>query len=104
MPPNKQNELEARKKALDEKLRKSQFQNQAHQNQVQGQGADSPSKPPETHLGLAFRLVADFVVFILVGAAMGYGLDIWLKTSPWGLILFANLGFIGAIRNIIKKN
>lgn len=36
----------------------------------------------------------------LVGFAMGYGLDMWLGTSPWLKIIFLIVGFGAGFKNV----
>jgi ATP synthase protein I len=44
--------------------------------------SDADAKPP----GDAARAAIDFASASAVGTLLGYGLDVWLETSPWGLI------------------
>jgi F0F1-type ATP synthase assembly protein I len=44
--------------------------------------ADAQAKPP----GDAARSAIDFATASAVGTLLGYGLDVWLDSSPWGLI------------------
>ena len=37
---------------------------------------------------------------ILVGAAMGYGMDYWLDTTPWGFFIGILLGIAGGFKNV----
>ena len=50
-------------------------------------------------LGRASVIGLHLVSGTLVGGAMGYGLDRWLGTSPWGLLFFLILGIIAGFRN-----
>jgi ATP synthase protein I len=43
--------------------------------------------------GLAFTLAADLLGGLIGGALLGWGIDSWLGTAPWGLIIFF---FVGA--------
>ncbi len=43
--------------------------------------------------GLAFTLAADLVGGLIGGTLLGWGIDSWLGTAPWGLIVFF---FVGA--------
>ncbi len=52
--------------------------------------------------GLALRLGADFVAGIAVGAALGWGIDRWFGTSPWGLMLFLLLGFAAGVLSLLR--
>lgn len=44
---------------------------------------ETPKKPLS---GDAARLAIDFASATAVGSALGYGLDLWLNSSPWGMI------------------
>ena len=46
-----------------------------------------PSSAPEAKLpGDAARAAIDFASATAVGTGLGYGLDAWQHTSPWGLL------------------
>lgn len=44
--------------------------------------SDANAKPP----GDAARAAIDFASASAVGTLLGYGLDVWLNSSPWGLL------------------
>jgi len=50
----------------------------------------------------AMRLASEFVAGVLVGAALGWGLDEVAGTSPWGLIGFLLLGFAAGVLNALR--
>lgn len=37
-----------------------------------------------------------------VMAAAGYGIDQWLGTDPWGVMIGATIGLAGGLYNLIK--
>ena len=49
-----------------------------------------------------FRLSSELVAGVLVGAAIGWGLDRLLSISPWGLIVFLLLGFAAGVINVMR--
>lgn len=53
-------------------------------------------------MGLGMRMASEFVSAILVGALLGLGLDNWLKTTPWFLLLGLGIGFAAGVVNIIR--
>ncbi|NQW09227.1 MAG: AtpZ/AtpI family protein [Alphaproteobacteria bacterium] len=55
---------------------------------------------PNSGLGIAFRVGVELVAGVVVGVAVGYGLDRWLGTSPWLLIVFFLLGSAGGMLNV----
>ncbi len=48
------------------------------------------------------RLSSELVGGVLVGAGIGYALDYWLSTKPWGFIVFMLLGFVAGILNLMR--
>lgn len=53
-------------------------------------------------MGYGFRVATELVGGVLVGAAIGWGLDKLLGTSPWLLIVFLMLGFGAGINNVLR--
>lgn len=49
-----------------------------------------------------FRLSSELVAGVAVGALLGWMLDRWLGTSPWGLIVFLLLGFAAGVLNVMR--
>jgi ATP synthase protein I len=53
-------------------------------------------------LSIAARVGVELVAATVVGAGLGYGLDRWLGTAPWlvivGVFLGATAGLLGIIR------
>jgi ATP synthase protein I len=53
-------------------------------------------------MAVGFRLSSELVAGVLVGAALGWGFDRLLSTSPWGLIIFLLLGFTAGVINVMR--
>lgn len=53
-------------------------------------------------LGLAVRAASELVAAVLVGVAIGWGLDWWLGTSPLLLLIFFFLGFAAGVLNVVR--
>ena len=53
-------------------------------------------------MGLGFRMAADFVAAILVGALLGWGVDEIFGTTPWGLVTLLMLGFVTGVWNVVR--
>jgi F0F1-type ATP synthase assembly protein I len=53
-------------------------------------------------MAVGLRLSSELVGGVLVGAALGWGFDRLLSTSPWGLIVFLLLGFIAGVINVMR--
>lgn len=52
----------------------------------------------------ATKLASEFIAGVLVGAALGWGLDKVAGTSPWGLIGFLLLGFCAGVLNVVRTS
>lgn len=61
-----------------------------------------PTKPDSAGYGYAMRLSSEFISAILVGAAIGYGIDWLFGTTPWAMIVFMLLGFVAGIMNVLR--
>src|ERR1700704_1945043 len=53
-------------------------------------------------MAVGLRLSSELVAGVLVGAALGWGFDRLLSTSPWGLIVFLLLGFVAGVINVMR--
>lgn len=51
----------------------------------------------------ALKVGSEFVAGVLVGAAIGYGIDWVAGTRPFGLILFLMLGFAAGVLNVLRS-
>jgi len=53
-------------------------------------------------MGLGFRIGLELVVAVFVGVALGWAIDRWLGTRPWGLLVFLFLGIGAGMTNIYR--
>ena len=72
------------------------------QAELDAQAGPSKSAMTGPGMGLGFRMAADFVAAIIVGAVLGWGIDALLHSTPWGLISCLMLGFITGVWNVIR--
>jgi ATP synthase protein I len=93
-PSDDEAQLSARLQRLGERLATA---NRPSEN---GSGPRQTADPSAFARG--FRLSAELVGGVLVGAGIGWGLDRWLGTSPWGLIVFFLLGFAAGVLNVMR--
>ena len=59
-------------------------------------------KLPRGGLGLAFRIAVELVAALAVGLAIGWAIDHWLGTRPWGLVVFFFLGAAAGMLNVYR--
>ena len=76
-------------------------------------GRHHPDRPSDSETGQGpatdasaiargFRLSAELVAGVLVGAGIGWLLDRWLGSSPLGMIVFLLLGFSAGVLNVMR--
>ena len=53
-------------------------------------------------MSLGFRVLAEFVAGVIVGGFIGWQTDLWLGTTPFGLIVFLALGTAAGFWNVYK--
>ncbi|MBC2884525.1 AtpZ/AtpI family protein [Ochrobactrum sp. CM-21-5] len=51
----------------------------------------------------AMKLSSEFIAGIVVGALLGWFIDRFAGTSPWGLIVFLLLGFAAGVLNVLRS-
>ena len=50
-----------------------------------------------------FQLSSELIAGVVVGAAIGWGFDRLLSTSPFGFIVFIMLGFVAGVVNVVRS-
>ena len=68
-----------------------------------GEDAPRDSAPRNPSVAMAMRAASDFVAGVIVGAALGWGVDQLFDTSPWGLVVFVLLGFAAGLVNVMRS-
>jgi ATP synthase protein I len=53
-------------------------------------------------LGFGFRIGIELVVAIAVATALGWAIDRWLGTRPWGIIVLFFLGVAAGMLNVYR--
>lgn len=69
------------------------------QQPEQGQPAGGVSN---RDMALGLRVGVELVAGVLFGLALGYGIDWWLGTKPWGMIILVFLGAIAGFMNVYR--
>ncbi|MCB5424249.1 AtpZ/AtpI family protein [Altererythrobacter sp. CC-YST694] len=85
---------DARIDALDERL-KAAREREVQRNKPQVQGADANYRTGN-------RVLAELLGGIGGGALIGWVIDRFAGSSPWGLLVMMFLGIVVAFRNIIR--
>jgi ATP synthase protein I len=53
--------------------------------------------------GTALKLSSEFIAGVAVGAGLGWVVDRFAGTSPWGLIVLLLLGFGAGVLNVLRS-
>ena len=98
--PTDEAALSARLSRLDQRLsdiRKERgIQTDQSDNESRNRSANASA------MARGFRLSSELIAGVLVGSAIGWSIDRWLSTSPWGLMLFMLLGFAAGVINVMR--
>jgi ATP synthase protein I len=55
-----------------------------------------------TAFARGFRLSTEIVAGVLFGAVVGWAIDHWLDSAPWGMIVCVLLGFVVGVLNLMR--
>jgi ATP synthase protein I len=72
------------------------------EKQVAGDAEFATATRDMSQLSRGLRLGAEFVAAVLVGAGLGYLLDLWLQTSPWLFLAMMLFGFAAGVLNVVR--
>ena len=67
------------------------------------EGADGRADESRKGYAAAMKLSSEFIAGILVGAFLGYLLDHFAGTGPWGMIVLLLLGFCAGVLNVLRS-
>lgn len=87
-------DLDARRATLEKRL--SEIQEKTVAETVKSNGKD------QAGMAQAVKLSSEFIAGVVVGAALGWGIDQLAGTSPFGLIVFLLLGFCAGVLNVLR--
>ncbi len=82
---------------LDARLKKARREGRSMARRPGSEAAEHGSA-----VGVAWRISIELAVAIGVCGAIGFGLDRWLDTTPWLMLVFLVLGFAAGIRNVYR--
>ncbi|MBX9456700.1 MAG: AtpZ/AtpI family protein [Rhizobium sp.] len=85
--------LEERRKRLEEGL---------EHVQPKDEGAGTTGQDSRAGYNQALRISSEFIAAVIVGGLIGYLLDTFLPTKPWGLVFFVLIGFVAGVMNVLR--
>jgi ATP synthase protein I len=93
--------LSARLGSLDQRLSEIRGSRKIGTDQTGHESDDGAARASAMARG--FRLSSELVAGVVVGAAIGWGFDRLLSTSPFGFIVFFLLGFVAGVVNVVRS-
>jgi ATP synthase protein I len=93
--------LSARLGSLDQRLSEIRDNRKVGTDQSGTESGDSAARASAMARG--FQLSSELIAGVVVGAAIGWGFDKLLSTSPFGLIVFFLLGFVAGVVNVVRS-
>lgn len=97
MTGDDQKGLEERRKRLAAELAKRGAE--ARGDEAAEQSAEQSRKG----YAQAMKLSSEFISAIVVGAILGYLIDRFVGTAPWGMIVLLLLGFCAGVLNVLRS-
>ena len=94
--------LSARLGSLDQRLSELRDSRKAETDQTGIEGEDGAARASAMARG--FQLSSELIAGVVVGAAIGWGFDRLLSTSPFGLIVFFLLGFVAGVVSVVRSS
>jgi ATP synthase protein I len=97
--PENADELKARLARLTSDLKARREAGEKIERKAAG---DLTDKGLGQAMSLGFRVLSEFVAAIIVGALVGWRLDLWFGTGPFLLILLLGLGVAAGFWNVYR--
>lgn len=72
------------------------------ERRVRAEQAQVSATKDMTGMSRGLRLGSEFIAAILVGAGVGYLLDLWLGTGPWIMLVMLLIGFAAGVLNVTR--
>ncbi len=64
--------------------------------------APDTSQNPSSNMAQGFKYASEFSAAVLVGSALGWAIDYFIGTAPWGLVVGLILGFCAGVMNVVR--
>ncbi len=92
--------MEDREESLEERMNRLDADLAARSG---GDGnRDGQSEESRSGYRAAVKISSEFISAVVVGALLGYLLDKFAGTWPWGLVVFLMLGFVAGVLNVLR--
>ena len=72
------------------------------QRRQQAQRHGRRENPHAAASHLVMRLLTDLGAGLIAGILLGWAIDRWLETKPWGIIIGSLLGLAAGVRNVLR--
>lgn len=95
--PTDNGDLAGRLDRLNEKLKRTDLDKAGRSAETRSSGSNPAA------LALALRMGSEFIAAIIVGGAIGWGIDRLAGSSPWAMIVFLMLGFAAGVLNVLRS-
>jgi len=96
MTDNRDDGLEQRRKRLSAELAERRADDAAEEKR------EARNEESRKGMALGLKISSEFIAAIAVGAMLGYLLDRFAGTGPWGLIILLLLGFCAGVLNVLR--
>lgn len=100
IPPDNQSQPENARGATHDLA--SRIASAKREREREDNRASRDASPEMSGLARGLRIGTEFIAAVLVGAGIGYLIDLGLGTSPWGLLILLLMGFAAGILNVIR--
>lgn len=97
MTGNRDDSLEERRKRFASDLANVRAEDEAEERAERNAGESRKG------FAMAMKLSSEFISAIIVGAMLGYLIDHFVGTSPWGVIVLLLLGFCAGVLNVLRS-
>lgn len=67
-------------------------------------GKKETRQSPLTGLATGWAMATDFVVTLIAAWLIGFGIDMWRGTSPWGSLIGLGVGFGYAMYRLVRQS
>ncbi|MBB3656407.1 ATP synthase protein I [Rhizobium sp. BK650] len=96
MADDREESLEQRRRQLEAELASKRV------DDMKEEAREASAEQSRKGYAQAMKLSSEFISAIVVGAVLGYLLDRFVGTAPWGLIVLLLLGFCAGVLNVLR--